>query len=389
MRTSEILSVAEERASFSTCLAPVRPFLGHSLISPDAWESILAAASLLPAALARSAFGFECRLQSDAADADFWIIVGAGSGAREVLASFLSEQAGGQAQHEYWKSLQRFAAAWSEPSSRLYKGISMAYLEFDLAGQSTQPALPNVWISPCKDAFSHEGSPGRRPSLTAAEYREILDAAQWELRGTDLTPDLVDALDRLLSALPDGVPVTYVGFMLARGDRALRFRISQPSPGQIIEMLERLCWPGPITEIRDLLAALLPLAPLRSLLIDLEPGIRPHIGIECHAGFGDPLHMHNAWCDLLEWVKLRGWCLPAKQKALSEWLGLSAVDATRTDCPPFLRRHLEAHPELIGIMERSLSVLKLTWRGAGQMEAKAYPAVRYAFGLRSALATRL
>ncbi len=298
--------------SFGEFLAELRSLFPSALVDGSGWERLLALAHRLPIHVTDNRFGFEFDLCDPGPAADFCVVPAPGS----RLAGFYVRQGDLAPPESAEAALGAFLARQaSDPQALLADGGGGVILEYDLAGiSSDQPASPGIFIVPrdVQDESCREklfGEPER------------LAAALWAVAGR--TPDA--AIQRQMREIyrlmqPIG-SVAQAGILPGRPQRAVRLIISTGSGKDAVSILERLRWPGSLTEAEGVTGSLADMArPGVSLSVDVTAqGISPRLGLEFYRPVEWHELDHSGWNRLIDRLEERGWCLPEKARGLKAW----------------------------------------------------------------------
>lgn len=299
-------------ASLHETLHAVVHRIPEPLISPDAWARVESVARILPD-WPDSRFGFEVRLGTGTADADFAFFASAAQ-AREMAAR--RNATGGPASppwtHAVWKRLWPFVLDWADPASPLFDTVHSIWLEFDVARcAGADVPMPGIFL-----ALRSEG-------CSAETYRTITEAAAARLRDGPIPPEMADTLSDCFEKLPETAHVFQIGTMLSRPLDALRLCIEDISHAQILDYLQAIAWPGRVDDLAERLSELAPLADLFAFGLDVGRSVLPKIGVECRFADDHQLTEPGPWRALLDHLVDRGWCRPAKRDGLLAWVGSS------------------------------------------------------------------
>jgi hypothetical protein len=353
----------KEFETMTSTLADTLGVLNHglppALISPEHITRINAVAHCLPAALT-TFFGFECRLGDERPQADFLLYVTATEGGRDILAgaapaALLLEPL--QA-NPIWRRLRHFCQSWAEPTSLLHRHVQDLWLEFDIAGASTDPPLPSCFFRPHFPA----GDTGKWITTTAIPM----------LRGQALPTSVEQNLLAALDNLPAEAHVFQVGIMLARQAEAVRLCLRNIGPAQILPYLTRLGWSEPVSQLDELISHLSRWVDRIDLDLDIGQTILPKIGLECYFDGQRQPQLEPRWYSFLDFLVDSGLCRPAKREGLLTYPGYIR-EKKQAAWPPRLR----AASSLLGgryeiIFFKGLHHVKIVYQPACPLEAKAY-----------------
>jgi hypothetical protein len=337
------------------------PHLSPQLISPEALADLQQIARQLPPA---SASGFECRLGQPEALADLGVRFLATDGSRAVLAGRgdpPGEFALSRFTHPVWERLRHFGARWDEPGSRLAEEIGDIFLEFDVEGTPEQVPIPSFFIE-------YERRAPRR--------LEVMEEALALLWGEPLAPAVRRRVVACREALPPGGQVSAVGAMFSRRFEGVRLCLHGLTRDTLPGYLERVGWPGTPAEWEPLLAAVAPRVERLALSLDVGGTVQPRLGVECHLAESLQEADTARWAAVLEVLVARGLCLPAKQRALLDWVGHTHLRSRPEALPDHLRAlSMGLGPRALPVFLRRINHVKLVFQPGRPPEAKAYLAL--------------
>ena len=326
--------------SLDDYLQVVMPHLPAALVAPEGLQPIRRIARALPAV---SLFGFESRLATPAATADFLIGLTASSGSGALFAGRTSDddRVSRLLTQPGWAPFRALAAEWTNPASPLYADGGNVWLEFDVASGGDALAVPNV--------FFGSKAPGAARAVAATGLHCLL--------GRPPAAGVAQRLAGCFDALPPLAHIFQIGVMLARQVEDVRVCVVPLRWEEIAPYLERIGWPGPRDEVVDMLAPFCHRAARLALDVDVGEDVGPKIGLECcYLDECQNPQLDPRWPALLEQLVAEGLCTVDKRDALLGWPGLQRT--SRFLWPSvFLRR---------------LNHLKLVYAPGRPLEAKAY-----------------
>jgi hypothetical protein len=202
-----------------------------------------------------------------------------------------------------WARLARFCAAWADPTTLLYGGITEVFLEYDIDRAPQADLTPSVFFSVAEsDGFA------------------IAEAALALLLPEPWPPGLAGNLAACFTVCPPGASVTYIGAMLGRTTEALRVNIKGLQLDELAPFLEAVGWDGPPKAVEHWAGWAWDRVDGVTVCLDVGEVVYPHLGLECALRIqpaGEP-----RWSDLLEELSEEGLCTAANVEAL---LGLAGV----------------------------------------------------------------
>lgn len=333
-------------------LALLWPAIPESLVSSGARARIEGAAARL-SAIARIAL--EVRLDEGGERVDLHQFVSRSAADAAALRRYLKGN-GAAAGDDI---VRRFLGGWAEDEGGLRTDLSGFFLEWD--GPGSRAAAPPAIFIPVQGR--HDG--GER---AAACRDRIAD----QIARLSLAEEHVGALLRSIS--PE-LSISYVGFMLGRGD-AVRLNVRAVRPDDLADVLAGLGWPGDVGQASALFNRLVELTGQVALALDFTPAIQPTIGFECalpHLPAEEP-----RWGELFDWLQEAALCTPDKRAAL-ERLGARLYPEDEGQAWPaqWIAAALAAPPQWVPWFERRVSHIKVSIAGGGQVTAKAYVSAQH------------
>lgn len=344
----------------SVALAPCRM---EQLLSADARHVITGrVARRFPGGIS-TLYGFECRLDEHAANADFLISIGPEPHQWLALSRSISRFEG-----DTWRRLDRFLGVQADAGQPPRPDITNMWLEFDLAGARSSASLP------VPSLFFGSNTLTR---TAAASATELTPAAEWlpssisALTGVPLSQATCRQLASCLFALPEGGRIFQVGVMLSRPDRGVRLCALFMSVDDIVPYLSRIGWPGSIDVLRGELERWRPLVNGIRVDLDVADAVQAGVGLECY--WTEP----SRTVAFFQQLVADGLCLPEKAGAALGWGGITHH-----------RRYADAWPATLlascpsdksSVFLRWLHHVKIQIVGDGTKRAKAYLAVAPAF----------
>jgi hypothetical protein len=342
-------------------LPPVLAHLDSSLASPECRLALHAIAQRLPAH-ATSLFGFESRLDDNAATLDFLVHVDSRSGGHRVLADALTrdEAFAPLRDDDVWRRVGEFARLWSTPGSTpdvsLDRDVHAMWLEFDVMPGEHLPR-PSVFIAPDLSRG------GRRGDASIAATRL--------LRGRDLLEEQAQRIASCLDALPDTAGLVHIGMMLSRPGDALRLCIGGLGIAGIPAYLARLGREADGLQMMRAIDRWKPYISRAYLNLDVADVIAPRLALECYAPMEPSsqsvlVYERQRWRPFFDELVDAGLCTSARADALLAYVGM---ERSTPDWPPLFAG--DPH-----VLVRHINHVKLQFQ-SGTLAAKAYLAARY------------
>ncbi|MET4700188.1 hypothetical protein ABIE65_003227 [Constrictibacter sp. MBR-5] len=179
------------------------------------------------------------------------------------------------------------------------------------------------------------------------------------------------ALERAVSALPDGAFLSHAGIMAGRTGSPLRLIVDGIPCDGLRSYLERTHWPGRMAEALACADGLATCSDRIRLALTLDAALRPEIGFECFVGTPGPAEPR--WRGLLAVLAADGLADTETSDAVLAW---PAVITPRTAEQPWPERliidDLLRGKHQAGWIECRISHVKVTLGADGPPRAKAY-----------------
>jgi hypothetical protein len=379
LRLSEIVRLRKlslDHLTSRSYLSSIEPHVSEGLINEENYGKIKRLSSHFPLNIT-SFFGFETRLCSPHAVADYLFAISSRNGEREAFASFLQNEDATKhlLQTQQWQHLRSFAITWVNPKSEIHTNVLGLWLEFDSAESSQETPVPCVFIHTIPLRITSEEN--------EQKYDWVFHSAIPLLLGHPLSESLHQRVLQALHQVPEGSSVMDIGVMLSRATPGIRLVFKHLHPTQIIPYLESLGWSDSQNELSQLIGELHQQVTRLVLHITItEQGVDPKIGLECSFA-PDRYHLETRWEPFFEYLYQKGVCCLEKKTEVLDFLGISHEDPSQ----PFDRSTYKVAVLLpIGssahTLVRYISHVKLSYIPGRPLEAKAYPGVRL-FGLVS------
>ena len=351
--------------SVAGTITQLAPRLPPGLVASDAAPRLMRVAASLPAALTSWIY-LECRLRREEERVD--LIIRVDPRGRDILAGenpVIALDATLQ-RHPVWHGVRTLARAWSDPSSRLYRGVERIWLEFDvhescdLLSPGELPA-PGVFIEFAREVYAQHRREDR-VGVAMAVLRTLMPGAM-EL-------SMSRNLRRCWELLPSSAAIPYVGLFPARGSQAVRVSVAGLSDAELPAYLRALRWPGSHRQLTDAISVFLPrtrvpLPRMAIVNVDVDREIGAGVGLEYLLSHASQLRGSILERDLLDHLVRSGICTAAKSDALLAW------PATSLQVMP--------HELWRSRACRRVNHLKLSFADARSLEVKAYLAASHEY----------
>ncbi len=263
---------SSDSSSLGWFLEALQPEIPQSLLSGSGLERVLTCASRLPLATAVFPFGLEIRQDEAEPAALGWLL-----GELERADSFLS------------------------------RVVDFPMLEYDLINSAPNLPLdePGLFLAAADDA-------GRM----AFRNPGVMLAALASATGMDEDVGEHRLVERIFALLPaDEARVIHAGTFPARHLLGLRLVIAFRTMGAVVSFLERVGWPGSVSEVDRISTAMEPHSSGWALGLDVgSDGLGSSLGVEW-------IPEKDRMDDALDWLVAESLCLPAKADGLKTFPG--------------------------------------------------------------------
>ena len=309
-------------ASFADVLRELRVLFPASLLDDEGWTRLLERVEDLPPAAA-AYFGLEFRLGDPAPLADVCVpltsdVAEAATLEYPVARRFIRRARSGAPLKPSEAALARCISEFGRSDSVLASWAKGVLLEYDVAALSAgSHGTPGIFLSLRKE----RGASRRRVQNTARREitRTLANACGWSADSVQQRE-----VELAFDALPAGARINQAGAMPDRAGRAIRLVAGGIDETEVPAFLARLCWPGPVSAVRDVLASLHAVRSKVALSFDITAqGAGPRLGLEMYAkGSGDFRYTTRGdWQPCVARLVEKGWCTAAKARGLLEWPG--------------------------------------------------------------------
>jgi hypothetical protein len=280
----------------------------------------------------------ECRLGDKAPHLDLQQCIRQDGVEPGLLLDFLGTR---QSANDGWARLQRFCAAWVDPTHVLHGGVAELFLEYDLDAAPDGLITPSVF-------FALDGG-------AAA----VAEAALRLLLGEPRPTALDEHLARCFAACPPAAHVAYMGAMLGRTTDALRVNLKGVALCDLAPFLEEVGWKGSMPAIERWAAWAYDRVDRVTVCLDVGSEVSPRIGLECMLDV--PPAAEPRWGALLDELVSAGLCVADNGGALLTVPGVLRPPETHIAWPgPWIAATLCGPPDSFSTAERRLSHVKIT-----------------------------
>lgn len=341
-------------------LALLWPAIPDGLVGPAARSRLEAAAARL-APIARIAL--ELRLGEGQDEVDLHQFVSRSAADAAALNRYLAE-CGHPAPGE--ESARRFLHAWADDAGGVRTDLDGVFLEWDGPG-SRSDGPPAIFLPV-------QGRHDRGPEAADCRRRAAGHIERLGLAGGHIA--------ELLRAIPAELSISYIGFMLGRGD-SVRVNLRGVRPEDLEGVLAGLGWRGDAGRAADRFARLVALTGRVAVALDFAPAIQPTIGFE--AALPDFPAGEPRWGELFDRLCADGLCTPEKRAALIRLGARLYPEEKGQDWPAsWIVAAVMAPPIFVPWYERRLSHVKVSIGAAGEVGAKAYVSAQHHWSRGSA-----
>lgn len=318
-----------------------------------------------------SFFGFESRLTSTKAQADYLFAVSSLREERDALANLIRKKAFPEKflNIPEWHNICRFVLEWADPDSLVYQNILGMWFEFDMVENSSETPIPCIFLHTIPLRITTEED--------TKKIRWLTKNALPLVAGKELPEKIEQNLFRTIQQLPKDALVMDAGVMLSRPTSGVRLIIAKIQPDQIIPYLTKLGWSDEHEQLPVLLEELTQNVTRVVLHITVtENGIDQKIGLECSFA-PDKYHLETRWQSFFNYLVKKGLCLPEKKDALLEFMGVEQEDTKRNFDTAMYRPIVKfENNDCSSALVRYISHIKLVYEPDHGLSAKAYPGVR-------------
>jgi len=351
-------------------LSSVESYIPEELISPQNYTEIKKLASHFTRGVTNF-FGFESRLNSPDARADYLFAVSSQKGEREALANLIRS---GELPEELtnkpeWQNARKFVLEWANPDSILYDNVLGLWFEFDMIENPSETPVPCI--------FLHTTPLHIHTQEDMKKLTWLIDTALPLLTGHHVSEKLERQLLQAVQQLPEGAVMMDAGVMLSRSTSGVRLIIARICPTKIIPYLTALGWSDDNKEVSILLKELEQRVTRLVLHINItETGVDSKIGIECSFA-PDKYNLEIRWSSFFEYLVKKKVCLPEKKEALLQFSGVEQEDPSYDfNLTSYKAAARLSDSDFSGALVRYISHIKLIYKANSPLEAKAYSGVR-------------
>ena len=349
--------------TLANSLKVIAPHIEPQLISTQTLSQVEEIASFLPSVPIVPVAGFECRLGTDDAMADFLLCIGDSD--RELLAGCSNKHRLSETvlSNKTWNTIRNFSNIWSNPASSLHDKITNVWLEFDVDEASSAIPEPSFFF----------GSPFITGDREDDSYQWAIDLALRSLLGDYLTPQVEQNLLKCFRLLPAGGKVFQIGVMLSRPQESniVRLCVKDLPSDRIIDYLVSIGWKGSIPKLQAVIDTMSSFVDDIRLNFAVGETVFPKIGLECYCQRKPaPEPKLERFLDYLVEQQL---CTPAKRQGISTWSGLSnEISARQLWCSDLLKTSSFLGDRKLSTFARSIHHIKIVYQPDKPLTAKAY-----------------
>lgn len=351
-------------------LSSVESYIPEELISPQNYTEMKKLASHFSRGVT-SFFGFESRLNSSDARADYLFAVSSQKGEREALANLIRS---GELPEEFmnkpeWQNACKFVLEWVNPDSILYNNILGLWFEFDMMENSSETPVPCIFL---------HTTPLRIDTLEdMKKFTWLTDTALPLLTGHHVSEKIERQLLQAVQQLPEGAVLMDAGVMLSRSTSGVRLIIARICPTKIIPYLTVLGWSDDNKEVSTLLKELEQQVTRLVLHINItETGVDSKIGLECSFS-PDLYHLETRWPAFFDYLVKKRVCLPEKKEAAITFPGVEQEDPSYDfNLTSYKASARISDSDFSSALVRYISHIKLIYKANSPLEAKVYSGAR-------------
>lgn len=340
----------------------VQPFVSESLINKESFEICNQVASHFPS---NGIFmcGFECRLGTDSADADFLFCVNKHSG-RNLAWSCDDDDVSALIPKPFesnaiWEKIGVFGQSWVNDQNNLSREVDNIWFEFDCADNvDLSLPIPSFFFGPVNTFIN-----------SPSELQRVFGTVQKLLGRCNDAPEVASLFEKVANALPVGSRIFQIGTMLSRVKAPSRICIRDLNEAQVCDYLKAVGWRGNIDLVRLELEAVSGLTKEIRLNLDVYEDLGTKAGIECYFSHEDEGKSVQQFLTHLSDRKL---CTDEKMKAVLEYSGVCS-NVTDENWPAHLQlgTQLTQFKKISGIL-RGVNHIKIVFDTERMIEAKIY-----------------
>jgi hypothetical protein len=351
-------------------LSFLQPHIPKGLISSDTYTEMQHLASSFKGPIT-SFFGFETKLNSREARADYLFAVSSLKNERETLFTLIKNKSLPEefTKRPEWQNISDFIREWTNPQSILYHHILGMWFEFDMTESPSEPIVPCI--------FLHTIPLRIRPEEDKDKIRWLTQQALPLITGEKISDKIENNVHRVIQHLPDNALVMDAGVMLSRQNPAIRLIVTKIHPHHIIPYLEKIGWSDQHDTFLLLLKELEQQVTRLVLHITVtENGIDQKIGVECSFA-SDRYHLETRWGAFFDYLIKKGLCLEEKKDALLQFMGIEQEDTqNKFDTTRYQPSVKIKNDDFSSALVRYISHIKLVYEPNHMLIAKAYPGIR-------------
>ena len=303
--------------------------------------------------------GFECPL----GESERWVDFHQGF-KRETLphlTSWLENRARDEIADRSWIApLLKFCDEWGRIDSLFSQTVPNLIFEYDVRDHPDRISSPSVFVALGRD----EGNGG---AIGAAGKATLIERVLTLFMEPAHVSMLMRGIKRCIGSAPANASVSHLGLMLARTQSAVRLNLHNLRFDQIAPFLDAIGRKASTEGLDELLADLFAFAERISLCVDVGEEIGIPIGLECSTYQRDMMR----WTKFLGHLVERSACTDTQRDCLQKWWG-RATPALAPWPANLIVEELLADRDQLGVIDRYLSHIKITWQPAARLKVKAY-----------------
>ncbi|GAB2576047.1 hypothetical protein [Spirosoma areae] len=282
------------------------PYIPTDLIS----ETYLNRIRLIGRQLPALSFGcFECWLASSEPRVDFNIGITGRLNEPKTILHWLERlpEPGGEQHRAVLKKLRTICSAWSDSRSFLESQIRIVWLVYDIPDPIGTTPVPWLYTHFRENVF-----------LSDAVVRPDILLHTLTLLDSHYSTEERESFRVFIQTISPAVQISAIGTPTGRGGKLLRLYLLTKTYADLLRVLTDQQWPGDVNELHQQMSHLVGHCDFYALLIDLNPGIQPKIGIECWFNETDT---QTKLMNFTNYLVEDGLCSAQKRAALLTWNG--------------------------------------------------------------------
>ena len=299
------------------------------LVSLENRRRISGIVDVLPKEFGLRTFGFECLLNVESADADFFVSTDVSLDGPAIMMNTCGD--GSEFSDSGFECVRKFGAFWKkvlvQENNTMSPLVDDVWLEYDLRANPASLSAPGIFYW----THSNEEMDGD------IQQRDLLinriSQAYLALTKTNLPTSLLHHLKQCFVVERNdkySIKSVHIGMMISRKSSGLRLVINFPSPEAILSFLRGAGWPGSICSLSPFVEEWYEMADRVNLNIDIsEKGLGMKLGFELSFCNRRSPAREPRWAFLLDYLVRNKMCCPSKMEGLMTYSGYQEYPAIK------------------------------------------------------------